>query len=141
MNKAAPVNPNAGTELDPRLAANKEIVLDFLQKMINEADFAAAAIHFGSQYVQHNPMIEDGIEGIRKHITGLRSQFPQLRAEVKRIVAEHDLVVAHLHAKRSPDDLGLAIVDVFRVQDGKLVEHWEVRQPVPETTVHANDMF
>ena len=122
-------------------AANREIVLDFLEKAINQADFEEAQVHFGPRYVQHNPMIGDGVEGIRKHMVGLREQFPQLRAEVKRIVAEGDLVVAHVHVMRTPDDPGLAIVDIFHLEAGKIVEHWEVRQPVPETALHGNGMF
>lgn len=122
-------------------AANKAIVRDFLETAINQGNFDAAAIHFGPRYVQHNPMIADGVAGIQKHLSELRRQFPELRAEVKRIVAEGDLVVAHVHAQRTPTDPGLAIVDIFRLEDGKLVEHWEVRQPVPDAAVHGNGMF
>jgi predicted SnoaL-like aldol condensation-catalyzing enzyme len=122
-------------------AANREIVLDFLEKAINQTAFENAQVHFGPRYVQHNPMIGDGVEGIRKHMVGLREQFPQLRAEVKRVVAEGDLVVAHVHAMRTPADPGVAIVDIFRLKAGKLVEHWEVRQPVPDTALHGNGMF
>ena len=131
------------TRAGDRIAAgNREIVLDFLEKAINQADFEEAQIHFGPRYVQHNPMIGDGVEGIRKHMVGLREQFPQLRVEVKRVVAEGGLVVAHVHAMRTPDDPGLAIVDIFRLEAGKIVEHWEVRQPVPETAaLHGNGMF
>jgi predicted SnoaL-like aldol condensation-catalyzing enzyme len=123
------------------IPANKAIVLDFLEKAINQGDFDAAATYFGPRYVQHNPMIGDGVEGIRNHMSELRRQFPELRGEVKRIVAEGDLVIAHVHARRTPTDPGLAIVDIFRLEDGKLVEHWEVRQPVPDDAVHDNGMF
>jgi len=126
-------------DADP--TANKEIVLDFLEKAINQGNFDAAAMHFGPSYVQHNPMIGDGISGLRKHMSDLRRQFPELRGEVKRIVAEGDLVIAHVHARRTPADPGLAIVDLFRLEHGKLVEHWEVRQPVPDTAMHGNGMF
>jgi predicted SnoaL-like aldol condensation-catalyzing enzyme len=122
-------------------AANKKVVLDFLEKAINQAGFEQAAVHFGQRYVQHNPMIGDGIEGIRKHMNGLHEQFPQLRAEVKRVVAEGDIVVAHVHARRTAADPGLAIVDFFRLEAGRIVEHWEVRQPVPDTALHDNGMF
>jgi predicted SnoaL-like aldol condensation-catalyzing enzyme len=84
------------------VATNKEIVLDFLKKAINQANFEAAAVHFGSRYIQHNPAIGDGIEGIRKHMNGLHAEFPQLRGEVKRVIAEGDLLVAHIHARRTP---------------------------------------
>ncbi|MGY8636834.1 nuclear transport factor 2 family protein [Bradyrhizobium sp. 14AA] len=123
------------------ISANKVIVRDFLETAINQGDFDGAAIHFGARYVQHNPTIGDGVEGIRKHLSELRRQFPELTAEMKRIVADGDLVVAHVHARRTSTDPGLAIVDIFRLEDGKLVEHWEVRQPVPDAALHDNGMF
>jgi predicted SnoaL-like aldol condensation-catalyzing enzyme len=128
-------------KLMSEMSANKAIVREFLETAINRGDFDAAAIHLGPCYVQHNPMIADGVEGIRKHLSELHRQFPELRAEVKRIAADGDLVIAHVHAQRTPADPGLAIVDIFRLEGGKLVEHWEVRQPVPDTAVHSNGMF
>jgi predicted SnoaL-like aldol condensation-catalyzing enzyme len=64
-----------------------------------------------------------------------------VRGEVKRIFADGDFVIVHMHAKREPDEAGLAIVDFFRLAAGKIVEHWEVRQPVAETTLHTNSML
>jgi predicted SnoaL-like aldol condensation-catalyzing enzyme len=143
MNQISESNPNQipHNVADSGLAANKEILLDFLEKAINQGNFDAAAMHFGLSYLQHTPMIGDGIEGLRKHMSELRKQFPELRGEVKRIVAEGDLVIAHVHARRTPADPGLAIVDLFRLERGKLVEHWEVRQPVPDAAVHGNGMI
>jgi predicted SnoaL-like aldol condensation-catalyzing enzyme len=60
---------------------------------------------------------------------------------VKRIVADGDLVVVHTHARRDPADTGPAIVDIFRVDAGKLVEHWGVTQEVAESSLHINGMI
>jgi predicted SnoaL-like aldol condensation-catalyzing enzyme len=121
--------------------ANKAIVLDFIDKAVNRGDFEAAARHVGASYTQHSPIIRDGMEGLRAHLQQLRQSFPLVRAEVKRIFAEGDFVVAQVHARRHPDDPGLAIIDIFRLEGGKLVEHWDVRQPVPEDIAHRNGMF
>jgi len=86
-------------------------------------------------------MIKDGIEGFRSFLQDLKKQFPRLRSDVKRVFADGDFVMIHVHAKRQPEDLGLAIVDIFRLEQGKIVEHWDVRQPVPETAANTNGMF
>jgi predicted SnoaL-like aldol condensation-catalyzing enzyme len=116
-------------------------VLDFIEKAVNLGDLEAASAYFGEGYIQHNPNIPDGVEGFKTYVRQLRFTFPEVRGEVKRIVAEGDYVVVHMFARRHKDDAGLAIVDFFRLSEGKLVEHWEVRQPVQRSELHANGMF
>jgi predicted SnoaL-like aldol condensation-catalyzing enzyme len=65
----------------------------------------------------------------------------QSRGEIKRVIAEGDLVAVHNHVTQNPKDLGRAVVDIFRVQDGKVVEHWDVVQSVPEKAMNSNTMF
>jgi predicted SnoaL-like aldol condensation-catalyzing enzyme len=64
-----------------------------------------------------------------------------LRAEIKTIFAEGDFVMAHVHGVRVPGQRGMAIVDIFRLEDGKIVEHWDVMQPIPEEAANENGMF
>jgi predicted SnoaL-like aldol condensation-catalyzing enzyme len=66
---------------------------------------------------------------------------PAARAEIVRVVAEGDLVVIHNHITSGPGDRGLAGFDLFRLRDGKIVEHWDARQPVPERPANSNTMF
>jgi len=66
---------------------------------------------------------------------------PTARSEIKRAVAEGDLVFLHVHAKSSETDRGMAVVDIFRVENGKVVEHWDVVQPIPEKANNSNTMF
>ena len=121
--------------------ANKRTVLAFYDAALNQSDFDGAAIYFGPQYIQHNPMIKDGIEGFRSFLHELKKQFPELRSEIKRVFADGDFVILHVHARRQPGELGLAIVDIFRLEHGKIVEHWDVRQPLTEASANANGMF
>jgi predicted SnoaL-like aldol condensation-catalyzing enzyme len=123
------------------LETNKQTVLDFYEVGLNQRDFEAARKLIGPTYTQHNPRIADGIAGFRGFLDELRESFPNLRAEVKRIVAEEDYVVAHVHGIRVPGQLGTAIVDLFRLEDGKIVEHWDVMQPIPEEAANQNGMF
>lgn len=124
-----------------KLEDNKRVVLDFYARALNGTDFDAAARHFGRYYIQHNPMIGDGVEGFRTFLRGLKEQFPDVRGDIKRVFADGDYVILHVHATRTPQDPGLAIVDIFRLEEGKIVEHWDVRQPMPDASAHGNGMF
>ncbi|WP_315838710.1 nuclear transport factor 2 family protein [Bradyrhizobium prioriisuperbiae] len=127
---------------DPaQLEANTKAVLEFYEKGLNQKDFEAASKYFGPKYVQHNPTAPDGIEGFKTFLEFLRSKFPNSRSEIKRVFAEGDYVILHVHAVREPGTRGSAIVDIFRLQQGKIVEHWDVRQDVPEQAANTNTMF
>ena len=121
--------------------ANKKIVIDFYEKGLNQKDFEAAAKHFGPRYIQHNPTAADGPEGFQRLVTFLKEKFPNSKSEIKRAVAEGDYVVLHVHSVREPGQRGRAIVDIFRLENGKIVEHWDVIQPVPEKANNDNGMF
>ncbi|MGO4714866.1 nuclear transport factor 2 family protein [Bradyrhizobium sp. 2TAF24] len=124
-----------------QLEANKKAVVAFYEKGLNQKDFDAAAAYFGAQYVQHNPTAPDGIAGFKAFIEMLRTKFPNSHSEIKRVFADGDYVILHVHAVREPGTRGAAIVDIFRLDNGKIVEHWDVRQDVPETAANANTMF
>jgi predicted SnoaL-like aldol condensation-catalyzing enzyme len=121
--------------------ANKKVVADFYEKAINQKDFEAAAKHFGNRYVQHNPVAADGPEGLKAFLGFLKEKFPQSRSEIKRVFADGDYVILHVHAVREPGTRGSAIVDIFKLENGKIVEHWDVIQPIPEKAANANGMF
>ncbi|MGH2636108.1 MAG: nuclear transport factor 2 family protein [Actinomycetota bacterium] len=124
------------------LEANKGAVKEFYELAFNEGRPEDAVDRYlGPRYVQHNPQAADGPEAFIGFVNWYRGEFPQLAVEIKRIVAEDDLVVTHGVIKTSPDDLGTAAVDIFRVEDGKIVEHWDVLQPVPESSANDNTMF
>ncbi|MGW7529005.1 nuclear transport factor 2 family protein [Streptomyces sp. NPDC054783] len=125
----------------PQLEKNKQTVLAFYGACLNQKDFDAASQLIGDRYVQHNPLIADGIDGFKGFLRYLRETFPELRAEVKKISADGDFVIAHIHGVRVPGQLGSAIVDIFRMEDGKIGEHWDVRQPISEEAVNPNGMF
>src|SRR6266498_3015421 len=96
---------NIGSEAS-RLEANKETVLAFYEAAINRTDFEAASRFIGGRYVQHNPLIADGIEGFKDFLGLLREKFPGLRAEVKRVFADGDFVIVHTHGVRVPGERG-----------------------------------
>jgi predicted SnoaL-like aldol condensation-catalyzing enzyme len=124
-----------------QMESNKKIVVDFYEKGLNKKDFEAAAQYFGSKYVQHNPNAADGAEGFKALLQMLRDRFPNSHSNIKRVFAEGDYVILHVHTVREPGTRGTAIVDIFRLENGKIVEHWDVRQDVPEKAAHSNGMF
>jgi predicted SnoaL-like aldol condensation-catalyzing enzyme len=127
---------------DDRLERNKKNVVDFYEKGLNQKDFAAASTYFGATYLQHNPVAADGPEGFKGFVDFLKAKFPQSKSEIKRVFAEGDYVILHVHAVREPGTRGAAIVDIFRLDaNGKIVEHWDVRQDVPEKAANNNGMF
>jgi len=123
------------------LEANKKLVVAFYDASINRKDFAAASRYLGTQYKQHNPTAHDGAEGLKAFIEFLRARFPNQHGEIKQVIAEGDLVVLHVHSTRGDNTPGRAIVDIFRVDHGKVVEHWDVIQDVPEKAANSNGMF
>lgn len=125
----------------PQEEANKKVVLDLYEKGINQKDFEAAAKNFGPRYIQHNPGAADGPEGFKAFIGFLKEKFPDYRSTIKRVLADGDYVILHVHNVPTPGARGAAIMDIFRLENGKVVEHWDVRQDVPEKSANTNTMF
>lgn len=121
--------------------ANKAAVLAFYDAALNKLDFDAASKYLGPSYRQHNPTAADGAEGLKGFIAYLKANFPQTHSEVTMSFADGDYVILRVHAIRTPGTAGNAIVDIFRLQDGKVVEHWDSVQPVPDKSANSNTMF
>jgi predicted SnoaL-like aldol condensation-catalyzing enzyme len=100
-----------------QLEANKRNVVEFYNQALNEKNFEAASKYLGARYIPHS------------------------RSEIKRVLADGDFVIMHVHSVREPGSRGRAIVDLFRLENGKIVEHWDVVQDVPEKAANANGMF
>lgn len=131
----------ANAQSAQQLEANKRIAQEFYDAAINRKDYEAASRYLGSRYTQHNPTAADGPEGLKGFIDFLKARFPNQRGEVKRVIAEGDLVVLHVHSTRGDGTPGRAIVDIFRIDDGKVVEHWDVIQDIPAQPANSNGMF
>jgi len=121
--------------------ANRKAVLAFYEKGLNQKDVDAALAYVGDRYTQHNPNAADGPEGFRKFIGFLREKFPNSHSEIKRSFVDGDYVILHVHAVREPGTKGNAIIDIFKLENGKIVEHWDVVQPIPENPANSNTMF
>ena len=109
--------------MSPREVVGEFIKLFYEQKKVREA--FETWVH--PDYIQHKSTLPDGREPVISFLEGLLQRFPDRIFTVHRVIASEDLVAVHYHSQANPDDLGFAVVDIFRVEDCKMVEHWDGR--------------
>ncbi|MDU4960075.1 MAG: ester cyclase [Sporomusaceae bacterium] len=120
---------------------NKQLVESFWNELFNKHNVSVIENAVGSTYIQHNPTFPDGKEAFKAAVFDFLKEFPASSAEIKNIIAEKDYVFIHNHIKLNSQDRGQSAVDIFRLENGKIVEHWDVIQDIPEKSENSNMMF
>jgi predicted SnoaL-like aldol condensation-catalyzing enzyme len=121
---------------------NTELVRDFYHLALNlKKPEEAVEKYLGPYYRQHNPGAADGGPAFIAFVKGFTGAFPALHFDFRRFIAEGDLVVVHSHLIRQPQDRGMAVMDIFRIENNRIVEHWDVLQEIPESAANNNTMF
>ena len=116
--------------------ANVELISEFVQLMMNEHDFERVLEKYNNDsYVQHNRNLPNGIEGLVAFLKEFVSDYPEYSYDVKHIYSDGNYVVFHSHATlrkqdRGNDEKGMNIIDSWRIEDGRIVEHWDAIQPL-----------
>ena len=135
--------------MDSDLEANKQTAVAFYRTaFLDKEPEKAVRLYVGDDYKQHDPVVPDGKQGLIDYARYRGKTNPNRTMSVKRMIAEGDYVVMHVNNNYTATDenhrtapQGMACVDIFRFDNGKIVEHWNVRQPVPAEAVHGNTMF
>ena len=108
---------------------NKEIVLNFYRDFWNAHDVSTVAQYVHEDYIQHNPGVSQGRQGI---MDGFREKFktePTFKLEIQMTISEGDMIAVYLKNVGPEGNTKARVVDIYRIQDGKLAEHWDVLQP------------
>ena len=122
--------------------ANERLVIDFYNLAFNAHKPAEAAQRYiGSTYIQHNPLVPNGAAPFVQHFAEFFEAHPASALDIERVISEGDLVVVQSKFTTGPDDRGQAIIDIFRIENSKIVEHWDVIQQIPDHTANGNTMF
>ena len=124
------------------VAQNRRNAQAFYDLMFNQCQPREAIEKYaGEVYIQHNPEVGDGKEAFVEYFERMAAEYLGKKVQFKRSLAEADLVVLHCH-QVWPGDHEYAGIDIFRFDgNGKIVEHWDVLQVIPETSKNDNTMF
>ncbi len=121
--------------------ANLDRVLAMYREVLIAMDPDQVDRHLPPHYIQHSSLAEPGLEPLKRFLAHVRKESPDARQTIHRAFVDGDHVIVHVHVERWPGDPGLAVVDIFRCEDGAIVEHWDVIQEVPAHPVNPNGMF
>jgi predicted SnoaL-like aldol condensation-catalyzing enzyme len=126
-----------GCHLTPKQVVTRFMTQFYVDKKVREA----FETWVDPGYIQHNPMAQTGREAAIGFLEPFFTQHPAIHYSILRVIADGNLVAVHSHGVFAPDDRGVAVVDILRVEGCKVMEHWDVVQPVPEKSANTNGMF
>ena len=121
------------------LSLNKKMVAEFYQEFFGDKDISALDRYVAPNYIQHNPALPDGREALKQGATIWFKGAPKTKVDIQHLSADGDLVYIHLKTKMG--DKTNSVIDIFRIADGKIAEHWDVIQEVPAKSANAHPMF
>jgi predicted SnoaL-like aldol condensation-catalyzing enzyme len=126
----------------PQTDTTRAVVAAFMDLFCTQGKVREAFMtHVVPEYIQHNPLAADGRDNAINALEAFRAAQPQQTCEIKRLIADGNLAAIHTHIKMNPEDRGAAVVDILRVENGMIVEHWDVIQAIPATSANPHPMF
>lgn len=138
----ATITPSATPSQKDCTLSAREVVDQFIDLLYRKKEVRQAFESWVvSDYVQHKATLPDGREAVIGFLEDLLERYPDRIFTIHRVIASDDLVAVHYHSQATPEDLGFAVVDIFRVENCRIVEHWDVVQPVPAQSANDNTIF
>lgn len=122
-----------------QLEANKKMVAEFYQQLFGDKNPEVILQYLTVNYIQHNPALPDGRDAIYNAVKVWFKDAPKEKVDIQRIAADGDLVYLHVRSKMGSKTM--AVIDIFRIENGKIAEHWDVIQEVPEKSANPHPMF
>jgi len=119
--------------------ANKKMVADFYQELFGDKDVNAIDKYIGETYIQHNPSLPDGRDALKKAAAQWFKGLPREKIDIRHLGADGDFV--YIHTKSNRGDASISVMDIFRIENGKIVEHWDILQEVPKKSANPHPMF
>ncbi len=120
---------------------NVKLVVDFYDTVINGQQYERAGEFLHDSYIQHKPEVATGAKGVLDFVKSIYAQKPDHKARIIRSFADGDYVILHVHIMNAVEAPNLAVMDIFRVENGKLAEHWDVASPIAATAKNVNGVF
>ncbi len=121
--------------------ANLDHVLAMYRDVLMALDSGRVDDYIRPDYIQHSMLAEPGVQELKDWLVARRADSPDAVQTIHRSFADGDHVIVHVHVVRWPGDPGFAVVDIFRMADGMIAEHWDVLQEVPVDPINPNGMF
>jgi predicted SnoaL-like aldol condensation-catalyzing enzyme len=131
-------NPSSYTEQEQR---NLEICRRMYDEMLFTFEASLIDRYIAEDYIQHSTAATEGREGLRAFFLDRGERFKDVRMRMMASFADGDFTIFHIHTIREPGDPGMSIIDIFRMVDGMVQEHWEVVQEIPAVLPHGNGIF
>ena len=127
--------------MNDKLNQNKKNAIEFYKMAYNGNPKKATELYVGEEYIQHNPLVGDGIQAFIEYFERMNKEYPNKSIEFVRSIAEDKMVALHTH-QVWPDNVEYVTMDFFRFDDnGKIVEHWDSMQQIPEESANNNKMY
>ncbi len=125
----------------PQEQANLDHVLAMYRDVLMALDSSRVDDYIRPDYIQHSSLAEPGVQALKRWLDARRADSPDAVQTIHRSFVDGDHVIVHVHVVRWPGDLGMAVVDIFRMEEGMIAEHWDVLQDMPANSVNSNSMF
>ena len=120
---------------------NLQHVVEMFKAVLVPLDSSKVDEYFSADYIQHSQMAAPGLDSLKAFLDEKCQESPDAQQHLKRALVDGDHVILHYHVQRDANDLGFAVMDIFRMAEGKIIEHWDCVQDVPGAPVNSNSMF